>query len=215
MRPRRKSNLLYYLAAAVIILAAAGLVVWKYYPQTFSSVYSVIASAAKQSRGNATSQTPRNDTGEPVTYASTDEHFSLIYPSDFVATNYPIEGIGKRVVFEKKGGGAGFEVTVIPFSEPGPITPERIAADQPDMLIDNPRQVVIASSAKQSQGEIAASQTPRNDSQMPALAFNSTDEYIGNTYEVWFVQNGLLYEVTTYANYETELNQILQQWKFQ
>jgi hypothetical protein len=47
-----------------------------------------------------------------------------------------------------------------------------------------------------------------------ALAFHGFDDGLGDTYEVWFIKDGFLYEVLTYKELERELNLILATWRF-
>jgi hypothetical protein len=47
-----------------------------------------------------------------------------------------------------------------------------------------------------------------------ALAFHGFDAAMGQTYEVWFIHGGFLYEVSTYKELEPWLNQILATWRF-
>ena len=42
-----------------------------------------------------------------------------------------------------------------------------------------------------------------------AVRFHGQDAQIGDTYEVWFIKDGFLYEVTTYKQLEPWLDQIL------
>jgi hypothetical protein len=44
---------------------------------------------------------------------------------------------------------------------------------------------------------------------VPALAFHDFDAAMGQTYEVWFIRGGFLYEISTYKELEPWLNQIL------
>jgi len=47
-----------------------------------------------------------------------------------------------------------------------------------------------------------------------AVRFHGQDAQIGDTYEVWFIKGGLLYEITTYKQREPWLNEILSTWRF-
>jgi hypothetical protein len=49
---------------------------------------------------------------------------------------------------------------------------------------------------------------------VPALAFHGFDAAMGQTYEVWFIRGGFLYEISTYKELEPWLNQILATWRF-
>lgn len=49
----------------------------------------------------------------------------------------------------------------------------------------------------------------------PAIAFYTPDEALGDdTYEVWFIHDGLLYQVMTYAPLDAWLSEILNTWRF-
>jgi hypothetical protein len=52
----------------------------------------------------------------------------------------------------------------------------------------------------------------RNGAQ--ALAFHGFNANIGQTYEVWFIKGDFLYEVSTYRELESGLNEILSTWRF-
>ena len=47
-----------------------------------------------------------------------------------------------------------------------------------------------------------------------AVTFHGRGAQIGDTYEVWFIRDGLLYEVSTYKQLEPWLNGILSTWQF-
>ncbi len=47
-----------------------------------------------------------------------------------------------------------------------------------------------------------------------AVTFNSFDEFIGETREVWFIFEGHLYEITTFKGFGDWLAPILQTWRF-
>lgn len=113
-------------------------------------------------------------------------------PADFKINT--TSGDGYYMATYEKGPKEGFQVFVTAFDEPGPITPERIWLDV-DAEINNPKYIDVAG--------------------IQALAFDSEAEDFGKTFEVWFVQNGKLYQITTYAVYEKQLLKILETWKFQ
>jgi len=48
----------------------------------------------------------------------------------------------------------------------------------------------------------------------PGITFHGFDAHVGQTYEVWFIHGGLLYEVLTYKELESGLDQILSTWRF-
>ena len=48
----------------------------------------------------------------------------------------------------------------------------------------------------------------------PGIAFHGFDPRIGQTYEVWFVKDTMLYEVVTYKPLEPWLSELLATWRF-
>ena len=82
---------------------------------------------------------------------------------------------------------------VVPYAG-AQITKDEFTKDIPSGVIENPTNIVVAG--------------------VPATMFLSTDATMGTTREVWFIKDGLLYEVTTYQQLDTWLAQIMQSWKF-
>lgn len=127
-------------------------------------------------------------------YTNSAYGFSFAQPEGFTAIASPYGDFGEAVVIEKDET-AGFQIFIIPFDEPGPITPERIRIDLPDLVMNNIRQATLVDA--------------------PALVFDSVNEEVGETHEVWFARNGYLYQIMTYKSFENEMNAILQTWRFE
>lgn len=140
-------------------------------------------------------------------FSDSDKQFTLNYPPDLVVVESSPEDSVKTITFEsretrpptrlaeataKRAGeaGRGFEITILPFDEDGPPTPERIMEDLPDAVIKNPKNITIGDN-------------------ITALAFDSTDENIGDTSEIWFVRGGYLYQAVTYREFSAELEKIV------
>ncbi len=90
-----------------------------------------------------------------------------------------------------------FQIFVSPFDEPGPITKERILQDLPDMAIDEPLDVIIG------------------QNNIQALIFWSNELSLGKTREVWFINSGYLYQITTRAELDGWVGKILETLRFQ
>ena len=91
----------------------------------------------------------------------------------------------------------GFQIFIIPFDEEGPLAPERIRQDLPEMLIQNPQNVIIGKD------------------NIRALIFFSQEPGFGRTREIWFVRNGYLYQAMTYAELDALIGQVMESWEFQ
>lgn len=126
-------------------------------------------------------------------YADPDLGFFVDYPEGFTVNNTGEDNV-KILVFSKNDSGESFQIFIMPYDEPGPITPERILIDQPKMVIKQPQTVDIA-------GE-------------KVLVFFSTDPDIGDVREAWFIHKDYLYQASTYAKYDELLAKVMATFKF-
>ena len=117
--------------------------------------------------------------------------FSFEHPEDLSVAS---AGAGGGVVFTVGGRDKkGFQIFVLPHDEPT-ITGERIQLDLPDMPMENINTGTLDGA--------------------DAIIFNSQDESLGETYEVWFVRGGFLFQITSFASFAKEMNSILETWRF-
>ena len=89
----------------------------------------------------------------------------------------------------------GFQVFSMPYDDAQPLTEARIRQDVPDITMEQAAPTQVAGVQAISFVQL---QTPD----------------VGKTYEVWFVHNGTLYEVATYAPHAADLDAILATWTF-
>ena len=128
-------------------------------------------------------------------YTNTTYGFSLEYPKGYKVGVFEEVG-GKVILIQNPQDREGFQIYVAPFDEPGPITPERIKLDLPDLRIDEPQRVVVGG------GNIEA------------LIFRGESEEFGESREVWFVYGDNLYQVTTHADLDHFIGPIMESWRF-
>ena len=143
-------------------------------------------------------------------YSSAKYGFSFEYPEEMNITNF--EEAGGDIIFlqdtnktqSPETQNIGFQVFVMPFDETGPITPARIKRDLPQMVVYEPRNVIIGKD------------------RFPALIFFAEDSGFGRSREVWFVYptepypNGnYLYQVSTYAGLDAMIGRVMESWRFQ
>ena len=124
--------------------------------------------------------------------------FSFDLPKGFEYGSFPDEN-GELLVFEKNSR-EGFQIYITPFDEEGPLTPERIQQDLPSLSMTDVKK-----------GELDS---------ISAVVFQSSNESL-DTFEVWFLypespipHGNYLYQILTYREYNDDLSQILQTWKF-
>lgn len=149
--------------------------------------------------GSSASDTSATASGLPEPPAGSSRYthpargFSFQYPEGFAVSSFE-EGGGEMVLAEGGGTGNGFQIFIAPFDELGPITVERIRQDLPDIPIEEPQQTEISG--------------------IPALAFVGSDPSAGKTREVWFAENGQLYQVSAFLEFDEELSSILATFRF-
>jgi hypothetical protein len=97
------------------------------------------------------------------------------------------------VEFQKEAGDPGFQIYVAPITG-NRITEERFRMDEPSGVRRDDKEASVDGA--------------------PGIAFHGFDPRIGQTYEVWFIKDNLLYEVVTYKQLEAWLNDILSAWRF-
>src|SRR3990167_679978 len=76
-------------------------------------------------------------------YEDEELNFFLDYPEGFIV-NTTVEESVKVLVFSKRDSQESFQIFIMPYDEPGPIIPERILIDQPDIVMKDPQTVEIA-----------------------------------------------------------------------
>jgi hypothetical protein len=127
-------------------------------------------------------------------YTNDTYHFSLVYPEELKVLEYAESGDARTVTFEEVEGKKGFQVYISAYPD-DQITQERIQRDTRNTLEGTPQEAMV--------GDIRA------------LIFFSRNPLFGRMREVWFIKNGYLFEVTTYADQDTWLAGIMQTWRFE
>ena len=124
-------------------------------------------------------------------YTNQQFHFSVNIPEGMRPQEVTDTGT-LTVAFQSGPNAPGFQVFVTPYTQTH-ISEERFLLDLPSGVRTNERQIYVDG--------------------VPAALFWGTDS-IGNTVEIWFIHDGLLYEVTSYRELEASTLEILKTWKF-
>ena len=98
----------------------------------------------------------------------------------------------RTITFESPDDEHAYQIFVVPYEE-STITPERFSTDAPSGVMIDPKETKIDGA--------------------PAKSFFGYNDQMGETWEVWFIHDGFLYEVTTYKPLDGWLNSILQTWR--
>lgn len=118
--------------------------------------------------------------------------FSLLYPDNLTKREYS-DGDTSTIVFEDKDRGEGFQIFIVPH-EGAEVSAERFKMDVPSGVMKEPQNIFVDG--------------------VPAQKFYSQNQIVGETVEVWFIYEGLLYEVTAPKVLEQWLSEILRSWSF-
>lgn len=126
-------------------------------------------------------------------YRNTTYRFSLFYPSGMKVTEFD-EGDGARTItFENVAGVKGFQIFIVPYGAQQ-VSVERFRKDVPSGMREQSTDLLIDGSV--------------------ANAFFSNNIALGDTWEVWFIKNGYLFETTVPKVLGPWLSDILVTWKF-
>jgi len=132
-------------------------------------------------------------------YTHTEPGFSFRYPRAFRVNEIPQEeGNALVLVEDPTRARQGFQVFSMPYDEEGPLTEARIRADLPNKVMEDVHPVQVDG--------------------VEALAFTSDDDThnqgLGRLFEVWTVHHGVLYQLATYPDLASVLQQVLETWTF-
>jgi hypothetical protein len=126
-------------------------------------------------------------------YQNARYHFSLYYPDDLTVSEEPVGADGLVVLFKNTTTQQGFQIFTTAYDEPQ-ITQSRFNTDEPSGVMQDPQNITIDGAA--------------------ATEFFSTNQAMGASREIWFLRDGLLYEVTAPQSLDSWLLQIMQTWEF-
>ena len=144
---------------------------------------------------SSSSEVARAVPADAKEYRSADYHFSILYPRSVTAAerihasaNDPL-----FVVFQDPATNQGFQIYAFPYANVT-ITQERFNMDEPSGVLQSPQNISVAGAS--------------------GIMFLSHDPVIGTIREIWFIQKGILYEITTAQSLDAWMQSIMQTWQF-
>ena len=126
-------------------------------------------------------------------YHSEQYKFSLFYPEGMLVNEFDEGGGASTITFEDAEEGLGFQIFIVPYGE-NQVSEERFLMDVPLGIRENSSDFYIDGAV--------------------AVSFYSKNIGLGDTWEVWFIREGFLYEVTTLKNLDVWFGDIMKSWKF-
>ena len=135
---------------------------------------------------------------DTLRYRDPKGRFSFASSADFKVTTVPDgEGGEMLTVQNSKNTKEGLQIRIQQADEDIAITPERIRADIPDLMVNEPQTFTLDGKAR---GTMFVSDDPSFD-----------DE----SREVWFSYERTVYQISTYLKYDSLVQKILGTWKFE
>lgn len=147
--------------------------------------------------------------GELKTYTHPDYGFTFNYPAGFKLGRFP-EGDGEVILVQSEDGKQGFQIFISLYEEEKPLSKAIIQESAPDMKISNDKEIEIGAKLREQEDRSLA---PAEEN-IQALSFDSTGSGGGDTHEIWFVQDGNLYQVTSFTDFGGQMEKILETLRF-
>ena len=192
----KKSVIIFAIIAVVIVVAGAA-ALWSGGDKTAKENDNLTAtsSEAVDDADIGVPQTPetKQATEGWRSYENAKYRFGLLYPQELNVREYQEADGAMSATFEERVEGKGFQIYVTPYGA-NVVTQERFRLDLPSGVIEEPTEVVIDG--------------------VRGTIFWSKNSIMGDTREVWFINNGFLYEVVTYKQLDEWLGAIMQTWQF-
>jgi hypothetical protein len=137
---------------------------------------------------------PTFDLSAAAPYTNERYKFSVQVPKDLARAEYDDQDNKTfAITFQDQKMERGFQVFIVP-APGGVVTEERFKMDVPSGVREQSQDIEVAGA--------------------PGISFYSRDEILGDTAEVWFVKDEVLYEATTLKKDAAWLSDILATWKF-
>ena len=119
--------------------------------------------------------------------------FSIQVPDGFTMRAVSAS-ISETIYTIENDKGVGFQIFASDFDEPGPITEERVYEDLPDAVVNEPGQATLDGAA--------------------SFVFYGEDEDLGETFEVWAVHHGKLFQIMGRKADEELVIKTINTWKW-
>jgi len=126
-------------------------------------------------------------------YRSTKYRFSLFYPKNMKVSEFDEGGGAQSITFENAGDAIGFQIFIVPYKE-HQVSSARFSQDVPTGVMKEPTNVTVDG--------------------VFGTMFYSQSLTLGDTREIWFINNGYLYEVTTLKTLDSWLIERMKTWMF-
>jgi len=126
-------------------------------------------------------------------YTSPSGDFSFSSISDFTVSRITEDERGETLLFKGGSERESFQIFISPFDSGEEITAQKIKNDIPEIDLRGPQAISIDG--------------------VVAIAFLSSEGSL-ETREIWFARSGKLYQISTYTDFDVQMAEILEGWKW-
>lgn len=138
----------------------------------------------------------KSDDKGGVPYISTDSSYRLTTPADFTSSALSQDDGSETAIFVGSTATRNFQIYSSDYASDAPLTPQEIAKNIPDLLIEKPETIAV------------------DGAQGVAFISGPKDGTL-RTREIWFAHGGKLYQITTFKEFDDQMVDILSTWKWQ
>jgi len=124
--------------------------------------------------------------------------FSFEKPDGYTVGSFNDGQGGETVVVQKTSNDvakSGFQIYIYDALEPVELTPQLIKEELPGTNVNNPKKIILDGA--------------------PGIMFDSnSSSFEGSSFEIWFIHQGFVYQISSYSEFASELQNIIGSWKF-
>jgi len=128
------------------------------------------------------------------TYSDTDYGFSFSYPQGYTASAFSDIENTKTILLGNTTSKSALQVFVSPFDENISLTLERIKEEMPDLAVLEPKSILL--------------------DEVTGVSFRSTNALDAESYELWLIHRGNLYQISAPVISKAVFDDILTTWEW-
>jgi|GEM_PF-3632370 len=179
-----------YLPISLIALVLVGTGVFAY--RVYMINKSDTTNVANQSNGS--NQTNQSKSIEPLSYTHPDLGFTISYPGNYAISKNMADDQGETILLQNNGKGAQIYISDFSGSEFNSAIVRRELAQE---KLNNLKDIVMPAG------------------NFNAVSFSGKDPALGEVWDVWFVKNGKLYQITSQSGQDQLLKSLVESFKFE
>lgn len=172
----------------ILVLAAAGAVAYKSYPSYMANRTNI---TDKTNKKDEVGQAGTSST-EPLSFTHPELGFTINYPAYYNITDLA-EDRGETILLQNDGRGA--QIYISDYKSQEQFNSALVRRELSGQTLENLKDIAMPGG-------------------FSAVSFSGKDESLGKVWDVWFVNNGKLYQITSEPNQDALLKSLVESFKF-